>query len=290
MVNGRKALREALLRTVQCPWPWALRYLLMTLPALALVMVASPLLTAWFRTPLLSEALETRSLDLLLEFGTNLAASGPEGVWAALALLALPIVWLLVRGLWLLVEGGALTTYASATPPTLRNFLTACWRWFGAFFLLSAVWFALVALLLGAALVLGLLVRELWRPASTLISVAVALGMAVSWIWVEVARAVAVVRDQRHVFQLLRSAADVLRRRALTLFGLCAAVLALRMLLAWISAALARAVPFSWWLADVVIQQIIQIAIVGLVLLRRAGEVGIVKAALTGEAQGGAAV
>ncbi len=228
-------------------------------------------------------------MDLLLEFAANLDTAGPAETLIAVALLALPVVWLLVRGLWLFAEGGTLVTYARAIAPTWRDFLEGCWRWFGTFILLGAIWFVLVALLLGAALALGFLVRSLWRPAGTLISGAVALMVAICWIWFEVARAVAVVWEEKHALRLLRIAAGVVRRRSLTLLGLSAALLALRLLLAWISGALSRMVPFSWWLADLLLQQSIQIAVVGLVLARRAGEVGIVRAALAGEAQGEAA-
>lgn len=287
MVMGVEAMTGMLRRVFSRPRPWVMRYVLLTLPALVLAPLITFPFRAWFRYPLLVEALETQSLDLLLELLRLSSVEAPAGQLLGLAVLLILLTWVFVRGLWLWLEGGVLLTYVQAVPPSWREFFYACTRWLGSFLLLSVLgWLAigLVGAAFAAAAFLGNLV---WPPLATFTLGVGAVLVVACWLWVDFARVVAVVRDDRHVFRALTGAARVAGRRWLPLFGLMLGLLAVRLVVALASRALSSAMPYSWWLPTLAIQQLMQILAVGVSLIRRAGEAGLALDALaTGTADG----
>jgi hypothetical protein len=269
------ALRAYLARVVRRPWPWILRYGLATVPAFLLAPLLLLPLASWFRLPLLLEALETRSLDLLLEVPMHRSQTAAQGPWLALAMLLVPVAWLVVRALAYGLEGGILATYAREEPPTARAFARACFRWFGSFLLLAALALVLIGTLSLLVGVLVVLARMLWRPLGTVVMIVGGLLIVAALVWFELARAAAVARDDRHVLRALRRAVRLVVQRPILLIALVGATLALRVGLALGARLVAGAIPVSWWLATLGVQQAIQVAIVGLNLVRKAGEVGL---------------
>ncbi|MCJ7739295.1 MAG: hypothetical protein MUQ10_18615, partial [Anaerolineae bacterium] len=64
-------------------------------------------------------------------------------------------------------------------------------------------------------------------------------------------------------------------RRFVPLVALILGTLLLRVLFFLVQRALSGWIPISWWLLSLLVQQLLQIAITGLGLLRRAGEVAL---------------
>jgi hypothetical protein len=281
-------LRRYLARVVRRPWPWILRYLLATLPAFILAPLLLLPLASWFRLPLLLEALETRSLDLLLEVLVHQSQlATPQGPWLALALLLVPVAWVMVRVITTMVEGGILAAYAREAPLTARTFARACWRWFGSFLLLALLAALLIGTLSLAVVVVVVLARMLWRPLGVVAMIVGGVLIIAALIWFELARAAAVVKRDRHVLRALRQAARAAIQRPLPLVTLTVVTLALRIGIAFGSRLIANKLPFSWWLATLAVQQILQVAMVGLMLVRRAGEVGLAAQVAPPETPGG---
>jgi hypothetical protein len=269
---SRRGLAAYLLRTLRRPWPWLLRYLLLTLPAVLLVpLIALPLLP-WFRVPLWLEGLETRSLDALVEVLTHQTAAGDPLL--LVALLALPLLWLVVRALWLLIEGGVLVTYARPDPPSWRDFGRTCLRWFGSFLLMSLIGVFLTLVLAGPALVLAVLSLRAWRPLSVFFGIAGVVLIAAARFWVELGRATALVRDDRHVIRALRYGGRLLRQRPLPLLGLAMSTGLLRWLVFFGARRVALQIPQPWWLLTLLFQQFVQALTLWFPLIRKAGEVG----------------
>lgn len=274
MVTQPADLRTGLLRVVRRPGPWILRYILVTLPALVLALAVTLSLTEWFRLPLWIEALETQSIDLLLEIIESRTPEELSGV--SLALLALPVLWVIIRVVWLFFEGGVLSTYHQPTALTWREFLEAGVYWFGSFLLLGGMGALATVLWVAITAGIGFLAAAVEAFLSTVILVVGLLGLVALWLWIELARVVAVVRQDRHVFRSLTGVAGVVRARAPVLLGLVVGVFVLLALLGWVSTALGSAMPLTWWLPVLVLQQVAQLISVGVVLARKGGEVALV--------------
>jgi hypothetical protein len=271
-MSTKSILRIYLARVVRRPRPWIVWYLLLTLPALFMVPLVAFPLRPWFRVPLWLEALDTRSLDALIESLMHPVASG--GPLLALALIALPFAWLIVLALRLLTEGGVLATYALPDAPDWRGFGRACFRWLGSFLLMALLGTVIVAILVGLAIISVLLLRRTWRPVGLLFGVLAMSAIVIARFWMELSRAAAVVRDDRHVIRALRYGGRLLRRYPLPLLGLGAGTAIVRWLVILGSRRLVREVPLSWWLLTLFVQQIVQVVTMGLPLARKAGEVG----------------
>jgi len=269
-------LKAFLLRVVQRPWPWLLRYLLTALPAMATsVLLAFPL-GPWFRLPLFLEALDRRSLDDLLEVLLHQPEGPSIGFSFVGAMVLIPLIWLAVHliGLWL--EGGVLATYALLKAPTWRTFAEASSRWFGRFLLLALIGIALSVILTGGIAGAALLAGRVNRPLGIAAGIAGAAVVILAGAWVRLARAAMVVHEDGRVLHALGEAWRTIAHRPLVFLALVAGVLALRVLLTWLGGALGAVVPMRAWLLSLVIQQPVQMALVGAGLARRAAEVGLV--------------
>jgi hypothetical protein len=266
-------LRGLIRLVVHRPRPWVLRYLLATVPALILaVMLVSPL-RPWFRVPLLVQGLETRSLDHLLEALEFTAGQITGGPLLALAMLLIPLSWLLVRVLWVYFEGGVLATYAGVTSLSWREFIDASRRWFWSLFLLGVIWNIVAVLLSVVTIVIGALAGSLWSPLGTLLWIGGGLAVVMLWLLFSMARSAAVVRHDRNVLRALRSAARVIGRRPAKVVILIAVTLAFQGALLWASRAGTTVLPYSWWLPALVLQQLAAVLAMGVTLARRAGEI-----------------
>ncbi len=265
-----------LLRVLRRPWPWVVRYLLIAAPSAVLsVLIALPL-GRLFRLPLFAEALDDRSLDGLIEVVMYRSDGESSGPWLALALLLVPVGWTIVQlaGVWL--EGGILTTYALPDAPSRKTFTSASTRWFGRFLLLAFLGLGIIAILIGGTLGMALLGRALWLPLGSAIAV---IGLVVSLgvgAWVRLARAAMTVSEDGHVVRALREAGRVMVRHPLLWLRVVVGALALRALLIWLGGTLSAGVPLRVWLLSLVVQQPVQIALVGVGLVRRAAEVGLI--------------
>lgn len=275
MANG-KNLRAYMRRVVQRPRAWALSYLLTTMLAVGLALLMTLGWLPLTRHPLFTQILETRSLDALSDFAT-LAANSGGGIWTPLALLLALPVWILARLVWTWLEGGTLAEYAAAEPLSWRAFAQAGWRWFGVFIALNLSGAALVIVIGGAALLLAVFAYMLAPALGWAIG---GVGLALAGLvatWIEIARAVALTRNQRGVFQALGNAARVMVKRALPLVALVGGGLALYGLLYLAHRWLMGALPLHWWLPALLIQQAYTVARLGIRLARQAGQVGVLR-------------
>ncbi len=261
---------DFLLRAVKRPRPLLLFYLVTALPALlAAVLVTLPGLEL-ARYPVFREALAERNLEFLVE-GALPTTGGTVSL--------LTLVGAGVAGLGLLfvrayLQGGTLLTYAAASPPSGREFLRGCRRWFGSFLLLNFLGSLLALIVLVA---FGFL-TALASSSLPLAILVVGVGLLVTnlvVLWIEVSRATAVLRDDRHAGHALREGLRSLFRRPLPLLALAAAGLLLQALLYAVGLP-GRSIPIPAWFLSLLFLQVMNLARLTLRLGRWAGEVGLV--------------
>jgi hypothetical protein len=253
-------------------------------------LLALPLLE-WSQVPLFRAALEARSLDLLLDFFTGALAdarfgteSGGGSPLLILGICGMLVLWPLLKLLWVWVEGGTLVTYADPTSPSWPRFFEGGRRYFGPFLLLNSLGLLIVVLVGGVSIALSIGLNRLMPGLGWAGVIVGGLLGAVLATWVEIARAVVVVRDDRHILRALRGAGGVIRTYPLALLALIGASGLAYALLFGIYRGLASWIPIPWWLLSFGVQQVYLIARLGVRLARQAGEVGLVRYAREGQA------
>lgn len=276
-------LGKYLSRLFTRPRPWLAFYLFISLPsAVAAPLFALPLLN-WARSSLLRQALGERSLDALLQLTTGpladmrLGGSGGDAtlLFLLLAVCGVLLLWPLLGLGWVWLEGGALTTYADAERPAWRRFGAGCKRWFGPFLVVNVLGVLAVFVVGGLFVAIAAL---LWGVSPILGGGAGVMGclfVGALATWTELARAVMVARDDRALGPALKGAWRVAFRRPLPLLALLLGGLALYGVLFLLNRAVTGALPYSWWLAVLVVQQLSVVLRLGVRLGRQAGEMGL---------------
>ncbi len=276
-MKARPTFWEGASRVYRRPWPWVIRYAGALIPALLVALMLVIPLRAWLSHPLVAEVLETRSLDFLVDALMSLPTEMEGGLLLLAGVALLPLIWIGMRMFWLLLEGGVLITYARPKRPTARAFLRACVDWFPSFLLISILEVlatgAVVAI--AAASVALIQALSLWESLATGVYAVGAVAVVGISVAAELARAVAVVGEDRNVWRAFGAAGRVVARRFVPLVALILGTLLLRVLLFLVQRALSGWIPISWWLLTLLVQQLLQIAITGVGSVRRAGEVAL---------------
>lgn len=269
MVSGLK-------RFLARPLPWLLFYLAGLLPSLLLGPLLMGSFTGLARYPFFRTALETRSLDGVIEMLTQINKALPApSPWTLFGLCGAGVVLPLLALLRVFLEGGALLVYAEAAAPDLRSFFAGCRRWFGPFLGLDLIGLGLLFIVVAVGAVP---VAFVWSAATWLAQVlAVVMALAVGLLatWIELSRAAAVAYDTRNVGVALRRGGALFFRRPLLLLALVLGALGVYALLALLSNAVMRAIPIPWWLASLAAGQVFVLLRLGVRLARQAGEVGL---------------
>ena len=125
---------------------------------------------------------------------------------------------------------------------------------------------------MGVALIQAL---SLWSSLGMVVCAGGALASVGISVAAELARAAAVVGEDRNVRWAFGAAGRAAARRFWPLVALALGTLLLRVLLLLAQRALSGWIPISWWLLTLLVQQLLQIAITGVGLVRRAGEVAL---------------
>jgi hypothetical protein len=276
-MRARPTVWEAILCVCRRPWPWVIRYTGGLAPAFLIALLLLISLRSWVSQPLVAEMLETRSLDLFADALMNLSGAIEDGplLWAGIVLI--PQIWIGIRLLWLFLEGGVLITYTQPKRPTIREFLCACLHWFPSFLMISISAAFVTVAVVGIASLSVVLVQilSLWMWLRTAVIVVGVAGVAGISAAAELVRAAAVVRKDRNVWRALCAAGRVAVHRFVPLVALIIGTLLLRGLFFLVQRALPGWIPLSWWLPTLLVQQSLQIAVTGLGLARRAGEVAL---------------
>jgi len=276
-MKTRPTFWEAASCVFRRPWPWVIRYVGALGPAFLVALMLLIPLRSWLSQPLVAEVFETRSLDYLVDALMNLPTEMKGGFLLPAGVVLIPLIWISIRMLWLLLEGGVLVTYARRKRPTAVEFLRACVDWFPSFLLISILAVLATGVVVGIAAVCVVVMQalSLW-PSLAMgicgVGVAAVVGISVA---AELARAAAVVGDDRNVWRAFGAAGRVVARRAGPLAALILGTLLLRGVLFLVQRTLSGWIPLSWWLLTLLIQQLYQIAITGVGLVRRAGEVAL---------------
>lgn len=273
-MSGTSPWWRRLSRVATRPRPWILRYCLHLLPALVLAVLIAGLMLPLFRRTLVAEALRTRSLGDGLEIVQALDGTGPDAglpVLGGAAFLGLALLaWLPIQIVSLYLEGGVLHTYAAEQRPDRRAFGSACRRTFKPFLVLGLAQSLATGAVVGIASALGAALDLL-----LLLGIAAALVVLALMVIGELARAVIVIEDDRHVFRALGGAMRVIRRRFGGVAALVAASGMLHGFLFFVQRAGGRAIPIPWWALSLAVQQGIQALGAGVRLARQAGMVGL---------------
>ena len=277
-MKTRSTFREAASCVYRRPWPWVIRYVGALIPASLVALMLLIPLRSWLSQALVVEVLETQSLDLLVDALVSLPTEMEDGSLLLAGALLTPLIWIGMRVLWLLLEGGVLITYARPERATVGEFLRACVHWFPSFLLISATAVSATGAVVGIAAVGVALIQalSLWPSLGTVVSgvgVVAVVGISVA---AELARAAAVVGEDRNVWRAFGAVGRVAARRFWPLVALVLGTFLLRVLLFLVQHALSGWIPMSWWHLTLLVQQLLQIAITGVGLLRRAGEVALV--------------
>lgn len=278
--EGLSAALRAIPRLWQRPRPLVLRYVVQTLLALPLATVIAVGLVAWLRVPLMRQALDERSLDLLIEVISQPAASGLS--WLALVGGALGVVVasLVAMAIWVWLQGGTLATYCAPERLSLREFGTACSRWFWTLLAINVLYGGLTLAALALTVGIGVLASRLWVPLGwTSLGIGAALTGILA-LWTELARATAVSKGEQNAIRAGREAARELLRWPWPYLAVGCAALAGSALLVAANVWLSRLIPIAWALPTLVVQQVLLILQHGLQLARQAGWVGLLAAGL----------
>ncbi len=274
-MESETPLRAYLQRVAQRPRAWILAYLLTAIPALGLALLTALAVLPLARYPAFRQMIETRSLDLL----PNLLTLDVGDHWltplGALALLLIPLAGIVIKLVWVWLEGGTLADYAAPDKLTWRAFRAAGRRWFGVFLALNLSGVGLLILVGGMALLPALLVYTRFPALAWSIGGAGLLLAGLCATWIEMARAAALVSGERHVFRALQRAARAMARHWRPLLGLVGGSLALLGALYLVQRWLTALLPLSWWLPTLVIQQALILARLGVRLARQAGQIGL---------------
>ncbi|HQE92150.1 MAG TPA: hypothetical protein PLH19_05840 [Anaerolineae bacterium] len=262
-------------RVAQRPRAWIAAYLMTALPALGLALLTTLAVLPLARYPAFRQAIETRSLDFLLDLATLDRGETWLTPLGALALLLIPPVGITVRlmGVWL--EGGTLADYAAPIKLSWRAFRAAGWHWFGVFLALDLIGVVLLLLIGGIALLAALWV---YGPFPTLVGGIAGIGLLLAGLcatWIEMARAAALVHHERHIFRALQGAVRAMVRQWRALAVWVGVSWLLGGALFFIPRWLTHLLPLSGWFFTLVVQQTCIIARLGMRLARRAGQVGL---------------
>ncbi|MGD2179174.1 MAG: hypothetical protein PVG71_15290 [Anaerolineae bacterium] len=264
MSKGWRAFRTGVSRVLRHPWLLAVMVGVSLLTAvLAAAPAAGALLGPAFR-PAIRDVLDGVDAWMVVE-----AVSTPpveEGVaafaqgWGQVATLALVTAGSLLMLTWMatsFLSGGTLLTYANGGKRRWRDFVRACWRWFGGVLLLGAV--QAVGSLLGFVLMLvGVLAGAIavggW---TTWLSIPLMAFLALLWLAVgEITRLVMVIDGRRNIVRALRRAVRFVLRRPLqvaTLYAL--SLLSLGILQALYHWAWVPLLPRQWCVLGFVVHQ-----------------------------------
>ncbi len=285
MVNFSTALTQVWRR----PRAWVLFYLLVSLPAAGVGMLLTLAWMPLLRSPLLRWALETRRLDFALDFLLGMPLTTqfelvhpynglPTLGFTALGVCGVLLIWPLFGLLWVALEGAALTSYAAPESISWRAFWQGAKRWFGPFLLLNSLGVVLAGLALAVLLGAGYALSGMYPTLGKYVS---GLGWALAGgigTLVELMRAAAVARDTRHPKALARCAFQALRQKPGAIAALVGGGLIAYGLLALAYRGLMAVLPFSWWLAVILVQQSYIALRLGVRLSREAGMVAWVQA------------
>jgi len=277
-------VRATIARVWRRPRAWVLFYLLVTLPATLVGLLQAAIWSPLLRSPVFTQALETRRLDFALDFllsaplgeqfGLVVPPKGTEslGIWL-FSVCGILLFWPMFGLLWVALEGAALASYAAPEPLSWPQFWRKARFWFGPFLLFNSLGLLVAGLALAALLAAGTGVAGTYPTLGGYIRT---LGWALAGgigTWVELMRAAAVSSGIRHLGMAARQAWRTLNRHPFTLAGLVGGGLLLYGLLAFFYQQAMRVLPFSWWPAVLVVQQAYLILRLGVRLAREAGMV-----------------
>lgn len=268
-------VRTYLRRVVQRPRAWALAYLLTAIPALGLALLTALAVLPLTRYPAFRQAIETRSLDLLLDLSTLDVGANWLTPLGALALLLVPLAAVVIKLIWVWLEGATLADYAAPDKLAWSAFRAAGRRWFGVFLALNLIGVGLLVLSGGLALLPMLLVFARFPVLAWIIGGAGLLLAGFCATWIEMARAAALVNAERHVFRALQRAARAMAQQWRPLLALLGGSLMLFGALYLVQRWLTDRLPLPWWLPTLVIQQTLTLARLGVRLARQAGQTGL---------------
>jgi len=260
---------------MQRPRAWALAYLLTAIPALGLALLTALAVLPLTRYPAFRQAIETRSLDLLLDLSTLDVGANWLTPLGTLALLLVPLAAVVIKLIWIWLEGATLADYAAPDKLAWSAFRAAGRRWFGVFLALNLIGVGLLVLSGGLALLPMLLVFARFPVLAWIIGGAGLLLAGFCATWIEMARAAALVNAERHVFRALQHAARAMAQQWRPLLALLGGSLMLFGALYLVQRWLTDRLPLPWWLPTLVIQQTLTLARLGVRLARQAGQTGL---------------
>lgn len=290
-------------------WPlWLLFYLVVVVLAILVLLPLEQALVRHFGHSLAAwEVAEGIPAWLVGQIAREAPAQGETIAatvwWIVLSLPAMPLVFSLP---FAVLGAGALTAY---TEDSRKRFWPAVARYLGSFTLLVILEAAMLEVVVVLGLFLGgaaagVLAVFGVRTASGSLSavllvlagivltlvvlVLVALLLLIPW-WFEYARALAVVRGQRHVLRVLGQSAAFLRHNLGPAAGLALLGFFLFFVPYLAYGLLTAFIPTSWWPAHIVLEQLLVVAIVGTRLARMAAQVRLVQARGVPARQAGAA-
>ncbi len=259
-------------RALRRPRPLAVLYAITAVPSLLFALLLAWPLLELSRYPLLRQALERRSLGDLIEVFSRL--EGAPSAWPLIALLGGLLVSLLLLVVRVYLQGGTLLTYAVPQPLTRREFHAGCRRWFGSFFLLNLLGSCVILLPLGLVVVGWGLASYGGGAVGLLLLLFGALIGGLIILVIEMARAAAVVRDDRNVGHALVAAGRGLWQRPHYFLGLAALGVLLQVGLYGL-ARLVGGLSIPAWFLSLILLQLVALARLLVRLGRWAGEVGI---------------
>ena len=253
--------------------PWILRYSLSLGPALIFSFLITLSLRQTLSQPYISRIFEQRNIDIVFDALLHIGDSETSLLLPLIMTVFACLVFLPVQIAFIWLEGGTLFSYTSAKPISWKDFHSACSQWFGFMLLISSISTLFAGSILIISIVIGLVARVLWSPLIWGVIGAGVLFTVCFVLWLEIVRAVAVVRNERHLGRVLRYSSNLTIIKPLQLISLIVVSLASMTVLLWFQRWVSTSLPISWWLLSFVLLQALAYARHGVRLFRQSGGV-----------------
>lgn len=283
MKINREGVTAVVSRVWQRPLPAILNYTVSLVSALLLAPMLTWALRSAFRRPLLASAINARSLDLLLD-AFSAMVEGATPLPTVIALVLLPLAFLLFWVLRMVVEGMALHSYDSEESVPFRKLLRAGGRWVLPFFGQGLISFGVYVVCVVIPALVPLATNFIGGGVARAINIIVVMFFAlIICLWsilAEIARANAIVDNEGNIAVCLWEAVGIVRKIPMPVMALHGTSAAASLLLTALTLWLNRAVPVQWWLLGLVLLQVLALLRVAIRFSRWAGNVALVQACL----------
>jgi hypothetical protein len=263
--------------------PWITRYVFNMMTAMIFSLIITLSMWHLLSHPLVSVMLEQRSLDILLDILSNKNAEDNNLLLTFIIIGMTVLAWLPIQIVWIWLEGGILSSYASEKRLNWKAFFNACSQWFGFMLLLRSLYIVIFVIIITVTAVLVFLMLLLWVPPSWVFLTAGVLLLTILHLCMELFTTAAITTKHKNIFSVSRICLMLVKKIPGPLLIFYILTMSVTTFLLLIQRWVGIAVPMDWWLISLFLFQILVLTRQGLRLFRQSGEVIMVQRLTEGE-------